>query len=97
MQITATNVDVGNVALGGNGVASFNVSNVGGSPLTITISKSPAGNEFTPYTNLPEGTVIAPGATLNEIVLFQPTTLGAATDTWSISTISRSCRTATCC
>jgi hypothetical protein len=86
MTISSTNIDVGDVPIGGNGVASFTVSNTGGSPISITRSKSPiAGVGFAEYNDLPEGSVIAPGGSVNLIVLFTPTTTGVATDAWSLN------------
>ncbi len=86
LTIRPTTIDVGDVSIGANGVATFTVSNTGGSPLTITRSKYPvAGAGFAPYTSLPEGSVIAPGASLSETVLFTPTATGAASDSWAFN------------
>ena len=86
LTISSLNLNVGNIAIGANGVASFTVSNTGGSPISITRSKFPiAGVGFTAYSTLPEGTFIAPGTSLTETVLFTPSTTGQETDSWSIN------------
>lgn len=83
LQVTPLSTNLGNVSIGANGTASFNMTNTGGSPLNITLSKSPvAGVGFTAFTSLPEGTMIAPGASLAETVLFAPTASGTVSDTW---------------
>jgi hypothetical protein len=86
MTITPPTVDVGDTVLGTVATASFAVTNHGGSPLTITKSKPPVRDVgFTAQSELPEGSVIAPGATLTQRIEFQPTTAGRATDSWIIT------------
>lgn len=86
IQITPMSINLGNVGVGTTATVSFQVANVGGSPLTITISKMPdSGVGFTATSSLPEGTVIAPGASLTETVTFKPFALGTVSDTWSIN------------
>ncbi|GCE14667.1 choice-of-anchor D domain-containing protein [Tengunoibacter tsumagoiensis] len=84
--IDATTIHVGNVPVGKTVVVSFTLQNTGGSPLEITISKSPSSDVgFSAVTDLPEGTVIAPGQTLTVKVDFSPTMKGTAKDTWSFN------------
>ena len=63
---------------------SFTITNTGGTAVTITKSKPPIGGEFTPATELPEGTTIQAGESVTEQVTFAPTELGAAGE-WLIN------------
>ncbi|GCE14439.1 beta strand repeat-containing protein [Tengunoibacter tsumagoiensis] len=86
LQVTPATIDLGDVPIGGNGLATFTVKNTGGSTITITRSKLPiAGVGFTALTNLPEGTAVAPGISFTENVLFKPAAKGAQTDSWSLN------------
>ncbi len=86
LQITPLNTNLGNVSLNGTAVASFSISNTGGVDLTITKSKPPAsGVGFTAITSLAEGTTIPAGKTVTETVTYSPTTIGTASDTWTIN------------
>jgi HYDIN/CFA65/VesB family protein len=75
----------GDVPEGAVRAMSFTVSNAGGTDLTITKSKPPVAGIFVATTSLPEGTVIAPGASLTETVSVTPTSSGSFSDVWTIN------------
>ena len=85
LEITPLAVSFGVVPLGQSATQSFQLSNVGGSTLTITESQPPALGPFSASTALPVGTTIPAGGSLTESVKFTPTQLGPTSDQWSIS------------
>jgi len=84
MSINPTTIPYGDVPVGGTRSLSFTVTNDGGGPLTITRSKAPSG-VFSATTDIPEGTVVASGASITGTVRFAPTALGPASATWDIN------------
>ena len=85
LSISATSLDYGSVLIGSSSAESFTVSNTGGTDVTITKSKPPVTGPFSASTALPEGTTLAPGASLTETIDFTPTVVGSVTDSWSIN------------
>ncbi len=85
LKITAEKNEYGEVEVGKTVTKSFTVSNTGGTSVSITKSKPPSGGAFAATTTLPEGTTIAPGASLTEKVAFTPTAVGPATGVWVIN------------
>jgi hypothetical protein len=86
MTITASPVAFGSRLVGTTSERTFTVTNTGGSPLSITKSKPPGqGAGFVAATALPEATVLAPGASTTQTVLFTPSVPGARTDTWVLN------------
>jgi len=85
LQITPLTLDYGNVAVGTSKKLSFALTNTGGAPVTISVSKAPFTADFHATTTLGEGTSIAGGSTITETVAFSPTTAGNQTDTWQIT------------
>ena len=85
LKITPMAVNYGNVAVGTTATASFTVTNVGGSSLTINKSKPPVLGPFTATSQLAEGTTILPGASLTESVNFTPSAVGGTTDGWVLN------------
>jgi len=90
LQLSTTSLQYGQVPLGVTATQTFTVRNVGGTPLTITKSKPPqADNGFSAdaasISALAEGTVIAPGASVQARVNFTAGTLGPATSSWVIN------------
>ncbi|HZW91181.1 MAG TPA: choice-of-anchor D domain-containing protein, partial [Myxococcaceae bacterium] len=76
----------GTVAVGQSKVLSFQISNNGGSRVTVTKSKPPGlAVGFTNQDNLQEGSTIDAGETKTLHVQFAPTQGGAATDHWTIN------------
>lgn len=66
----------GSVPLGASATQNFTITNTGNIPVTITKAKAP-DSDFTSASPLPEGQVIGPGQTYIQAVTFAPTTLGA--------------------
>ncbi|HLW95219.1 MAG TPA: choice-of-anchor D domain-containing protein, partial [Solirubrobacteraceae bacterium] len=85
LQITSESNDFGSVAVGTTATKSFTITNTGGTTVTISKSKPPFGGEFAAQTRLDEGTTIAPGASVSEVVSFTPTAPGSAGDAWVIN------------
>ena len=74
------------MAVGQSNVLSFQISNNGGSRVTVTKSKPPGlAVGFTNQDNLQEGSTIDAGETKTLHVQFAPTQGGAATDHWTIN------------
>jgi uncharacterized protein (TIGR03382 family) len=74
------------VALGQSKVLSFQITNTGGSRVTVTKSKPPGlAVGFTNQDTLQEGTTIDAGQTQTLHVQFAPTKAGPAADHWVIN------------
>ncbi len=84
LEISSLSVSFGAVQLDQSATQSFQLSNVGGSTLTITESEPPAPGPFSASTSLPVGTTIPAGGSLTESVTFTPTQLGPTSDQWAI-------------
>ncbi|MGA8723717.1 MAG: choice-of-anchor D domain-containing protein, partial [Acidimicrobiales bacterium] len=85
LQVSPTSLAYGTVPVGEASTATFVVTNVGGTPLSITKSKPPGEGEFTANTQLAEGTTIQAGQSVTESVTFTPTGAGAFTDSWPLN------------
>lgn len=85
LSISSESIAYGEVPIGQEATQTFKLTNTGGLPLEITISKPPIANEFHATTELAEGTVIEPGKSLTESVAFRPTEAGALADRWRIA------------
>ncbi len=86
LEVSEPSIDFGAVKIGDTPTETFTVTNGGATSVTITDSTPPTGGAFSAVSQLARGTVIAPGASMNETVMFAPTTAGAATpDSWSIT------------
>jgi len=90
MEVSTTEVKYGSVPVGATATQTFTVRNIGGTPLTITRSKPPAGaGGFTADPEsaaaLAEGNVIQPGATITARVKFTPQANGPITSAWSLN------------
>ncbi|HVW29429.1 MAG TPA: PKD domain-containing protein [Polyangiaceae bacterium] len=85
LTISPTTLSYGLIGVGATISQSFTLTNDGGSSITFTKSKPPAGGVFIPTTSLPEGTILAPGATLIETVAFEPNQNGLLSDTWALT------------
>ncbi len=84
LTLTPTSTDFGTVTIGSTKTLTFDISNTGNIPLTITKAKAPAG-VFSTDTPVSEGLTLAPGAVVHQRVTFAPTTPGAAKATYLIS------------
>jgi HYDIN/CFA65/VesB family protein len=86
LQVSEPSIDFGSVKIGDTPAETFTVTNVGATNVTITDSTPPIGGAFSAVSQLTKGTVIAPGGSVSETVMFAPTSAGAATpDSWSIT------------
>ncbi len=84
--VTPRQIKFGVVPVGTTATMTFVVSNVGGSPLTITRSKPPIGGfGFAATSSLAEGTTIAAGQQVTETVTFTPTSKARVKDGWSLN------------
>lgn len=86
LKVSSENIEFGAPTVGGAPVTkSFTLTNTGGTTVTLTKSKPPVGGAFAATTSLPEGTTIAPGASVTESVMFTPTGPGYASGVWQIN------------
>lgn len=84
LTLTPTSTHFGAVPIGSSRTLTFDVSNSGNIPLTITKAKAPAG-VFSTDTPLSEGLTLAPGAVVHQRVTFTPVAAGQATASYVIS------------
>jgi iron transport multicopper oxidase len=85
LRLAPAQIDLGVQAVGVTVRAVFQLSNVGDAPVVIEKSKPPTSPVFQPETALPEGTVIAPGASSELVVRVSPNAVGRASDSWTIN------------
>jgi iron transport multicopper oxidase len=85
LRVTPDALDVGAVAIGDTAQATFRLINEGDLPVTILKSKPPTAPAFQPQSTFDEGTIIPPGATLDQVVRMSPATAGTSTDTWQLN------------
>ena len=85
LSVTPVTLNYGSVQIGQSATETFDVSNAGGTPMTITKSKPPGEGEFSATTELAEGTTIQAGQTVTESVTFSPTAVGPWTDSWPLN------------
>ena len=85
LTVSSTAVNVGDTFVDATRTANVQVTNTGGSPLLITRSKPPSVNGFTVQGDIPEGTTLAPGASITGSVVFKPTAPGAASAAWELN------------
>ncbi|HEY1333633.1 MAG TPA: choice-of-anchor D domain-containing protein, partial [Myxococcaceae bacterium] len=84
--LTPGSLQFGTVPVGQSKVLSFQLSNTGGSTVTVTKSKPPGSDVgFTNTDDLNEGATIAAGETKTLHVQFAPKNGGAASDHWTIN------------
>jgi hypothetical protein len=84
LTLTPTTTDFGKVVVGGTRTLTFDISNTGNIPLTLTKAKAPAG-VFSTSTPVSEGITLAPGAVVHQTVTFAPAALGKATGSYLIT------------
>ena len=76
--------DFGYVEQGDSRTMTFDLTNTGNLPVTLSKAKAP-DSEFTTTTPMSEGLVIGPGETVTQAVTFTATALGPATDHYEIT------------
>lgn len=82
--IDPSSLDFATVATGQTASQTFTIRNTGNANVTITKSKPPALGVFTAQSELDEGTVVGPGASVVETIAFSPTADGSYSDEWII-------------
>jgi outer membrane protein assembly factor BamB len=85
LRIAPAAIDQGSVVVGQASMAVFQLSNDGDDPVVIEKSKPPTTPAFQPVSPFDEGTVIAPGASLEQLVRVSPAAVGANTDVWQLN------------
>ncbi|MEX0172651.1 choice-of-anchor D domain-containing protein [Streptomyces sp. LMG1-1-1.1] len=78
LTITPTSTDFGQVRVGESVTRTFDISNTGNIPLTITKAKPPAA-PFHVTNPISEGQVLGPEDVVHQAVTFSPTAIGAVT------------------
>jgi hypothetical protein len=84
--LTPASLQFGTVAVGETSALAFQITNTGGSTVTVTKSKPPGLDVgFSNTDDLNEGATIQAGETKTLHVQFAPKTAGAASDHWTIN------------
>lgn len=84
LTVTPTSTDFGQVPVGQSVTKTFDISNTGNIPLTITKAKAPAA-PFQVSNPLSEGQVIGPEDVVHQAVTFSPTSVGAVTGMYELT------------
>lgn len=84
LTIAPATTDFGQVNMGSSLTRTFNISNTGNLPLTITKAKAPTG-DYSTTSPLAEGTVIGPGQTVQQTVTFTPSRPGVQTANYELT------------
>ncbi|MET8536262.1 choice-of-anchor D domain-containing protein [Streptomyces sp. NPDC005065] len=84
LTVTPTSSDFGQVPVGQSVTKTFDISNTGNIPLTITKAAPPAA-PFHVTNPLSEGQVIGPEDVVHQAVTFSPTSIGVATGTYQLT------------
>ncbi|MGW7385845.1 choice-of-anchor D domain-containing protein [Streptomyces sp. NPDC054794] len=84
LTVTPTSTDFGQVPVGQSVTRTFDISNTGNIPLTITKAAPPTA-PFQVSNPLSEGQVIGPEDVVHQAVTFSPTSAGAATGTYLLT------------
>ncbi|MEU6089436.1 choice-of-anchor D domain-containing protein [Streptomyces sp. NPDC047085] len=84
LTITPTSTDFGSVPVGQSVTKTFDISNTGNIPLTITKAKAPAA-PFNVTTPISEGQVLGPDDVVHQAVTFSPTSVGAASGLYELT------------
>ncbi|MET9381675.1 choice-of-anchor D domain-containing protein [Streptomyces sp. NPDC002928] len=84
LTITPTSTDFGQVKVGQSVTRTFDISNTGNIPLTITKAKAPAA-PFHVSNPVSEGQVLGPEDVVHQAVTFSPTSVGAVSGTYELT------------
>jgi outer membrane protein assembly factor BamB len=85
LRIAPQAIDAGSLGVGEAATAVFQLTNDGDLPVVIEKSKPPTSPAFMPDAPFDEGTVLAPGASLEQLVHVSPTIAGVTTDVWQLN------------
>ncbi|MGW4160791.1 choice-of-anchor D domain-containing protein [Streptomyces sp. NPDC004788] len=84
LTLTPTSTDFGTVKVGQSLTKTFDISNSGNIPLTVTKAKAPAA-PFQVSTPISEGQVLNPGDVIHQAVTFAPTSVGTANASYELT------------
>jgi hypothetical protein len=85
LRIAPDSIDAGSIVLGRTSTAIFQLMNEGDAPLVLEKSKPPTSAVFQAEAPFDEGTIIAPGASFEQLVSVSPSVVGIATDVWQLN------------
>jgi outer membrane protein assembly factor BamB len=85
LRVAPETLDSGTLTVGDVATAVFQLVNDGDIPIVIEKSKPPTSAAFQAVSPFSEGTVIAPGASLEQLVRVSPTLVGSNTDVWQLN------------
>jgi hypothetical protein len=85
LRIAPQAIDAESMTVGDVATAAFVLANDGDAPVTIEKSKPPTSAAFQAQSPLDEGTVIAPGASVEVLIRVSPTEVGVNSDVWQIN------------
>lgn len=84
LTLTPTSTDFGQVRVGESVTKTFDISNTGNIPLTITKAKAPAA-PFQVTNPISEGQVLGPEDVVHQAITFSPTSIGAVTAAYELT------------
>ena len=85
LRIEPQTIDSGGYNIGDVSMSVFQLSNDGDVPVVIEKSKPPTAPAFQPVAPFDEGTVLAPGASIEQVVRVSPTEVGLVSDVWQLN------------
>jgi len=85
LRITPAALDAGSLAIGSVATSVFRLTNDGDAALVIEKSKPPTSAAFQAQSPFGEGTILAPGASLTQLVRVSPTMEGTNADVWQLN------------
>jgi outer membrane protein assembly factor BamB len=85
LRIAPDAIDAGSSYVGTTTTAVFQLTNEGDVPIIIEKSKPPTSPVFQAVTPFDEGTILAPGASIEQLVRVTPALVGANTDVWQLN------------
>jgi outer membrane protein assembly factor BamB len=85
LRISPQTIDQGSAAIGDVSMAVFQLSNDGDVPVVIEKSKPPTAPAFEAISPFDEGTVLDPGASIEQLVRVSPTEVGPVSDAWQLN------------
>jgi MYXO-CTERM domain-containing protein len=85
LRIAPQSLDMGSITVGTSLTSVFQLTNTGDVPVVIEKSQPPTSPAFVVGTTLPEGTIIAPGVSVQELIRVSPTVVGPTNDVWRIN------------
>ncbi|HVU51943.1 MAG TPA: choice-of-anchor D domain-containing protein, partial [Polyangia bacterium] len=85
LRIEPQTLDSGSYNIGEVSTSVFQISNEGDVAVVIEKSKPPTAPAFQPVAPFDEGTVLAPGASIEQLVRVAPTVVGVVSDQWQLN------------